>query len=247
MQLLKIIPIYLLVLLVACRSKKNNSNPEYGSDNLKIERLTKNVYVHISYLKTESYGKVPCNGMIVLSDDEAIIIDTPANDVASDELLNWLEDRVAYKIKAIVATHFHTDCLGGLNAFHQRNIPSYALNKTRTLAGAKGETIPQNGFETNLELKVGRELVISGFFGEGHTKDNIVCYIPSEKVLFGGCLIKSEGAGKGNLNDANINEWSNTVRNLKTEYSEAKLVIPGHGRPSDANLFDYTINLFNQD
>ncbi len=243
MQILRIISIYFLLLLVACKSK-NSSNPGYGSNNLKIERLTKNVFVHISYLETETYGKVPCNGMMVLSDDEAIIIDTPTNDAASDELLKWLEDREVYKVRAVVATHFHVDCLGGLNAFHRRNIPSYALNRTLTLAEVEGVTIPQNGFDSILELKVGDITIYSEFLGEGHTRDNIVCHVPSEKVVFGGCLIKSEGAGKGNLKDANINEWSNTVRKTKAKYADVEIVIPGHGKPSGPDLFDYTINLF---
>jgi len=243
MQILKIISIYLILLLIACKSK-NRGIPEVESGNLKIERLTENVYVHISYLETETYGKVPCNGMIVVNNDEAIVIDTPTNDAASGELLSWLEDKVKYKVMAVVATHFHVDCLGGLNAFHQRNIPSYALNRTLTLAEAVGTTIPHNGFDSFLELKVGNKNLVSEFLGEGHTQDNIVCHVPSEKVMFGGCLVKADGAGKGNLNDANIDEWSNTVRNVKTKYADVDIVIPGHGKPGGPNLFDYTINLF---
>ena len=243
MQNLRIISIFLLLLLVACKSK-NNSDPVYESENLKIERLTKNIYVHISYLQTETYGKVPCNGMLVVEDDEAIVIDTPTNESASSELLIWMEDKLNYKVKAIVATHFHVDCLGGLDAFHQRSIPSYALNKTLTLAKAEGTAIPQIGFDNYLELQLGDEIVINEFMGEGHTKDNIICYFPSGKVLFGGCLVKGNGAGKGNLNDANTMEWSNTVRRVKSKYSDVEIVIPGHGKFGSSNLLDYTIELF---
>lgn len=82
------------------------------------------------------------------------------------------------------------------------------------------------------------------FFGEGHTSDDIVGYIPSEKALFGGCLIKSLKAGKGNLEDANINEWSTTVEMIKKEIPELAIVIPGHGKYGNEKLLDYTIELF---
>lgn len=244
MQYLKLISIFVLLGTIGCKTR-NIINEQYESKNLKIEKITKNTFVHISYLDTKKFGKVSCNGMIVVDNEEAIVIDTPTNEVASVELINFLENILDYKVIAVIPTHFHVDCLGGLNTFHKRKISSYALNRTLALAKANGATIPQNGFETSLELKLGDNKVISDFLGEGHTKDNIICYFPSEKVMFGGCLIKSEGAGKGNLNDANVYDWSNTVRQVKTKYSDVDIIIPGHGKTGDANLFDYMINLFN--
>jgi metallo-beta-lactamase class B len=82
------------------------------------------------------------------------------------------------------------------------------------------------------------------FFGEGHTKDNVVGYFPDDKAVFGGCLIKEVGSGKGNLEDANVAEWSQTVSKVKQFYPEAKIVIPGHGETGGTELFDYTIKLF---
>ena len=40
------------------------------------------------------------------------------------------------------------------------------------------------------------------YFGEGHTKDNIMGYFTEDQALFGGCLIKKVGASKGYLGDA---------------------------------------------
>ncbi|MEZ4957420.1 MAG: hypothetical protein R2825_27935 [Saprospiraceae bacterium] len=97
----------------------------------------------------------------------------------------------------VVVTHFHDDCLGGLNEFHNKQIPSYTSFKTIELAKLEDNPEPLNGFDDYLELKVGNKKVINQFLGEGHTKDNIVSYFPAEKVLFGGCLIKTLGASKG--------------------------------------------------
>ncbi len=67
---------------------------------------------------------------------------------------------------------------------------------------------------------------------------------PLEDIMFGGCLIKEEGAGKGNLAEANVEEWPNTVRKVKMKYPEVKKIIVGHGKSGGIELLDYTIKLF---
>lgn len=219
----------------------------YNSTNLKVEQLTKNTFRHISFLSTEDFGKVSCNGMIVIDGGEALIIDTPTNDNESKELLEWVEKNLSSKVVGVVVTHFHDDCLGGLNEFHENQIPSYASFKTIELAKKENSPEPLNGFNDYLELKVGNKKVINQFLGEGHTKDNIVSYFPAEKVLFGGCLIKTLGANKGYLGDANINEWSTTVSVVKSTYKDVKVIVPGHGKPGNSELLDYTIELFKKE
>ncbi|MEB2774447.1 subclass B1 metallo-beta-lactamase [Algoriphagus sp. D3-2-R+10] len=216
----------------------------YESETLKIEQISPNTFVHISYLNTEDFGKVGCNGMIVINEGEALVFDTPANDEASLELLNWLENDQKTKVKGVVATHFHWDCLGGLNEFHAKAIPSYASSMTIELAKAAGYPVPENGFKKRLVLKAGNIDVINQFLGEGHTKDNFVAYVSSDKVIFGGCMIKELGAGNGNLEDANVAAWPTTVRNVKSTFPETSIVIPGHGKIGGTELLDYTIEMF---
>ena len=216
----------------------------YQTDNLKIEQLTKHTYRHITYLTTEDFGKVSCNGMILIDDGEALVCDTPTDDTGSEELINWIENNRKSKIVGAVVTHFHNDCLGGLKGFHNKNIPSYASFKTIELAKANNFEVPLTGFNDQLELTVGSKNIINDYLGEGHTKDNIVCFVPDEQVLFGGCLIKSMNASKGYLGDANTAEWSTTVARLKTKYNQLEIVIPGHGETGTTELLDYTIQLF---
>ncbi|MCZ2337479.1 MAG: subclass B1 metallo-beta-lactamase, partial [Chitinophagales bacterium] len=176
--------------------------------------------------------------------NEAIIFDTPTNDKSSEELIKWVKEKLNCKIKAVIPTHFHVDCLGGLKVFHDENIPSYANLKTVELAKENKYEIPKNSFKDSIILKVGKENIIIKFFGQGHTKDNVVGYFPSENVMFGGCLIKELKAGKGYLGDANVAEWSNTVENVKAQYPNVKIVVPGHGVYGDKKLLEYTIELF---
>lgn len=243
-----ILLLFFILTLAACKSSvKQESNNIYESEDLLIRKLSDKVYLHISYLKTQSFGKVSCNGMIVVDENEAIIFDTPTDDKASHELIEWINNTLESKTVGIVATHFHEDCLGGLNEFHKNNIPSYANKSTIEFARSKGSAVPQNGFNDSLVLAVGNKKVYLEYFGEGHTKDNIIGYFPNEKIMFGGCLIKEIGAGKGNLEDANPEDWANTVRQIKNKYPDAETIIPGHGELGGQELLDFTINLFETD
>lgn len=231
-------------LLLACGTSKK-SPIRLTTDTLLIKQVSANTFVHISYLQTDDYGNVPCNGMVYFNKNEAVVFDTPTNDIASKQLIDWIEKEQKKKITAVVATHFHSDCLGGLQEFHANGTKSYASNTTIALAKEnKVVVLPQQGFNNQLELTIGKKPVLATFFGEGHTKDNIVGYIPDEEVLFGGCLIKSVNAGKGYLGDANTAEWSATVAKIKKEIPNLKVIIPGHGKIGDTELLEYTIGLF---
>ena len=218
----------------------------YRSENLEIYPLTEGTFVHQSYLQTQDFGNVGCNGLIFVNGNEAIVFDTPTSDSVSNELINWVHQQLNCKIKAVVATHFHGDCLGGLKAFHEAGIASYANELTIELAKEDNEIVPENGFNNQQKIQIGKEDVICKFLGEGHTADNIVGYIPSEKVLFGGCLIKELNANEGFTGDANLGKWSNTVSDVKNEFRDVEIVVPGHGKAGDVALLDYTIKLFGQ-
>lgn len=218
----------------------------YKSAQLEIRQISAHVYQHISYLKTEDFGDVQCNGMIVINNKEAVVFDTPADNNSSLELIEWMKLAMGVRIKAIIPTHFHADCLGGLAAFHKSGIPSYAYNLTIEQAKQKNFSIPQHRFNRSIKIKVGDQFVEASFQGAGHTRDNVVGYYPAEGILFGGCLVKEAGAGKGNLEDADIKEWPSTIRKVKDKYSKLKIVIPGHGKTGDAGLLDYTLDLFTE-
>lgn len=232
-------------LLLGCNvTKVPEGVDHYRSETLVIQKVADNVYQHTSFLETKSFGRVSCNGMIVFDKNEAVIFDTPTNGSTSIELINWVEKKLNCKVKAIIPTHFHVDCLGGLGKFHERNIQSYAHDLTIELASSKKAIAPHNSFSDSLELRVGNKKIIAQFIGEGHTKDNIIGYFPDQQVMFGGCLIKGLGAGKGNLEDANTHDWPSTVAKLKERYPNINVVIPGHGELGGAELLDYTITLF---
>lgn len=240
-----LILILFIGILSGCNSKQTTSETEiYKSENLIIHKISEHAYQHISFLNTESWGKVLCNGLIVTDENEAVVFDTPTDDASSLELIQWIHEKLNCKIIAVIPTHYHDDNLGGLQAFHDQNIPSYSYKPTLDLAKEHGMISPQNAFDSIMELKVGNKKIYAKFLGGGHTQDNTIGYFPDENILFGGCLIKAMGSDKGNLAEANVEQWAETVEKVKVKYPQTKIVIPGHGEIGGMELLDYTIELF---
>ncbi|WP_299440672.1 subclass B1 metallo-beta-lactamase [uncultured Aquimarina sp.] len=239
-----------LVLIIVCvlflSSCKNKSSQEniHISENLQLVKLNTHSYIHVSYITLKNGAKFPCNGFVYINNNEGYIFDSPANDKATVELIDWFQGEQKINIKGVVFNHFHDDCIKGIEIFKENGIPSIASNLTEKRMIQEGSYVPDQTFDNYLELKLGEKTIINSFFGEAHSNDNITSYFPQDKILFGGCMIKSLNAKKGNLADANISEWSNTVSKIKKAYSDVEIVIPGHGDLGDQNLLEYTINLF---
>lgn len=57
-------------------------------------------------------------------------------------------------------------------------------------------------------------------------------------------MIKSrESKNLGNIKDANIDEWDNTVEKILNEYKHIDFVIPGHRNYRNSDLLYHTIDL----
>lgn len=240
--------IYLLtIVLIAGKSHAQNLGDSLITINedVSLVKVTDKVYIHRSMLQTVNYGKVGCNGMIFISDGEAAIVDTPADLPQTELLLEWLEEH-QIQVTSVTVNHFHDDCLAGLAAFQRRNIPSYGNLQTQRLAMADSLIAPLYTFSDSMVLRVGQQEIISRFPGQAHTIDNTVTYVPSEKVLFGGCMMKAMNASKGNLDDANVEAWSETIEKVRLLFPDMEYVIPGHGRIGGTDLLDYTIEMFEE-
>jgi metallo-beta-lactamase class B len=211
---------------------------------LAVKQISEHCYVHISYAVMGSWGRIPSNGCICVDKGEALLFDTPVSDSLTTVLIQWIQDSLHSRIVGFVPNHFHDDCMGGLNAVHRAGIPSYANILTQRIAAEKKLPIPQKAFQDSLLLNVGSINVVCKYFGAAHTKDNIVTWIPSEKILFGGCMVKELKAKNiGNVEDADLTAWPNTLEKVRKEFSNAKIVIPGHGELGNLNLIQHTLEL----
>lgn len=186
--------------------------------------------------------------MVVVNENKGIVFDTPTDNKSALELINFVTNELQSEVKGIIPTHFHEDCVGGIQKFEEHNIQIYVPTQTIELLRNANQSFstPIVEFENSLTLAIGNKKVYAEYFGEGHTKDNIIGYFPEDQAIFGGCLIKKVGSSKGYLGDANTEQWSETVRKIKLKYPKAKIVIPGHGKSGGTALLDYTIALFDE-
>ena len=233
-----------LCLTVAFVTQGQTNETETLNEDLKVQKLTDSVWHHTSYHEVEGFGRVPANGILMVSGNSAALIDTPWTDEQTLALFRWAEERLAAQIEVVVATHSHQDCAGGLAAAHRLGARSYASRRTARIAHRAGQPVPQTTFKRTLRVPVGSRQLKLHAAGPGHTADNIVVWIPEEKLLFGGCLVRSARAkGLGSTGEADLKRWPRTIRALLDAYSDARWIVPGHGSPGGVELLQHTLEL----
>jgi len=214
------------------------------SKDIELIKLSENAFVHVSYSYLPEFGRFPSNGLIFINGSEAFLFDTPVSDSLTSDLVSWLKDSMNLKIMGFVPNHWHNDCMGGLGYLQNHGIESYANQITIDIARTKLLPVPEHGFMDSLQLQLGDKLIKCYFFGAAHTSDNIVTWIPSERILFAGCMIRSaDSEDLGNTADGDLNSYPATVDRLINRFSFAKIVIPGHGQFGGPELLKHTKEL----
>ena len=221
--------IFFFLLLICSFSYSQNNNK------FQLISLSDKVYVH-------TYDN--SNGIIYLYNGEAIIVSTPPSDEVTRDLINYVKTELKANIIGYVIDRWHPDAMEGLDVVHEFGIKSYANKLTCTIAEDKKLPVPENCFADNLDIKIGDKKIICKYFGPAHTEDGIVVWIPDEKILFGGNEVRNYNGWIGNISDATLSKWSETIKKVKDEYGNAKIVIPGHGPHGGIELLDYTIELY---
>lgn len=236
--------ISLLLFLSLTVSAKQKPENILVSDKIKLTKLSENVYLHVSYLQTENYGKVGANGLLLVKNGEALVIDTPWNDSQAEELFNWVKDSLHATISTVIPSHSHEDSMGGLAYFQSKNVKSYAGQKTIDIAKEKNLPVPKCGFTDSLVFKFQNILVECYYPGKGHSPDNIVVWLPTEGILFGGDVVKDTNSQNlGSLTDADTGAWPITLKRVSERFPNAKIIVPGHGSIGRIELIEHTEKL----
>lgn len=218
------------------------------SDDIEVSPISENILLYVSYLELPDYGKVPANSLLVKTDSGFVVIDTPWNNAQAEVLNNWIENEFKMKVVAVIATHFHADCAGGLGYFNNQVIPTYGLQLTKELCLRTKIPNPSHTFSDSLQLNFSGLIIDLYYPGPGHSEDNIVVWIEKEKTLFGGCLIKAlSSSGMGNTADADIQKWPSSVKNVQRKYGNVEIVVPGHGAVGGTGLLAHTMKIFYPD
>ncbi|MGA0560137.1 subclass B1 metallo-beta-lactamase [Larkinella sp. VNQ87] len=214
---------------------------------IKVTPLTDRLLVHTTYREYE--GKpFPSNGLLVKTDDGVVLIDT-GWDVLTDtdqtrQLLAWIDENLHQPVRLCIVTHFHEDRVGGIGLLRKAGIRVVSTPLTAESAARNGYERPEPVLSNDTTLTVGKLPIRCFYPGPGHSGDNIVVWFPTEQVLFGGCFVKSYAAfGLGNLSDANLTEWGNSIRRVQAAFPTPRFVIPGHQEWDQTISLQHTLRL----
>ncbi len=231
-----------LLLLALATPPPTDATPISLSDDLEVELLAPGLWLYRSIFELNDQA-IESNGLLVAGTAGALVIDTPWNDRLTGVLLDWVEAELG-GVQAVVATHFHADRLGGIAEVHRRGIASYGHAETARLAIESDLPSPRNTFESELQLSTGLHAVELFYPGPGHAPDNSVVWLPDQRVLFGGCLLKAaRSRSLGFTGDAVIESWPESLERLLDRYPEAAVVVPGHGEVGGLEIVRHTRDL----
>jgi metallo-beta-lactamase class B len=214
---------------------------------LKVTPLNDRVYVHTTYGVYQN-AAVPSNGLIISTNAGVVLIDT-GWDTKDDldntrQLIQWVVDSLHQPIRLCIVTHAHDDRVGGISELKKAGVRVISTPLTAQKAVKAGYESPDSILPADTTFKIGEESIRCFFPGEGHTSDNIVVWLPKQQILHGGCFVKSVGAfGMGNIADANLKEWGNSIRNVMKQFGTAKIVVPGHDEWGDTKALEHTLKL----
>ncbi|WP_432404231.1 MBL fold metallo-hydrolase [Wukongibacter sp. M2B1] len=265
---IKILAIYITIsiLFVNCINRNNNSTILQLTEEIKITEIEQNIF-----LITHSFPWPANSLVLVLDKKNILWIDTPYTPEATSHVLDWIQKKFGsrYSITEI-NTGFHIDNLGGNQELIKRNIPIYGSDLTCELLETRGAITmskmirwlngdeyekyknaysnfkffkPTRIFNIHEEqkIKLGSEEIIIYYPGPTHTYDNLVVYVPSKELLFGGCMVLSSDTGKvGFIDDGNLEEWSKSLVKLEKRFDNIRVVIPGHGNPDNSMIITHT-------
>jgi len=211
-----------------------------------LSKVADGVWVHTTNYNLPGQSPIPVNGLVVADDDDLILVDGAWGELATLSLLEKIKSEIGKTPTKMIVTHHHADRTAGVDAAEWQGLQVFTHPDTPRLAVNSGYPTPDTSVaalkEPGSRTKVGNLEV--AFPGHGHTSDNLVVYIPSVDILYGGCAVRGAGSKSlGNDVDADLAKWSQSLQWVKATYPKAKLVVPGHGKGSNLSLVDGTLAL----
>jgi glyoxylase-like metal-dependent hydrolase (beta-lactamase superfamily II) len=189
------------------------------------------------------------NAGFVETDSGVVVIDALGSPRLARDLIAEVKRVTGKRVTHVIVTHYHADHIYGLQEFKRAGARIIAhraaleyLNSEAAqsrLVASRTELAPWINAQTRLVraddwLDARRELVIGGVrlvllpVGPAHTPEDLVVYLPAEKVLFAGDIVF-----RGRLpfvGQARSGEW---VKALSTLLGlDVAIMVPGHGPAS---------------
>ena len=186
---------------------------------------------------------------VVLSDGEALVVDTRTTPSQARELVADIRRLTPHPVRIVVDTHWHSDHAFGNHTFRPAEIWGHDRCRARLLetgavqladlranvphlADDLAELVidpPERTFSDSAEVDVGGRRVELRYLGRGHTDADIVILVPDAGVLFAGDLLENDAVAY--FGDGYPLDWPATAERLLALVSGP--VVPGHGSIGD--------------
>lgn len=208
-----------------------------------FDKLTDRITVVTAWYLIDE-NPVPANYLVVEGDESSLLIDSPWDDVLTNELLIWADSTLKKPIRSAIITHAHIDRMGGIHALHEKGVTTYIQARAqaenhRTQEFDEAQIVTDSN---DVLLHLGTINVTIIYPGDGHAPGNTVVMV-DDYLLYGGCFLKSASSPNlGNTADANLSSWADALKKVEPYTRHANWVIPGHGPYTDG-AFERTVEL----
>lgn len=234
---------YLGILFILLFSSSHSYGQLIGDKEMAITHLTGDFYIYTTY---NFYDGIPfpSNSMYVVTEKGIVMIDTPWDPDYTKPLVDSIQKVHNMKVIMCLVTHFHDDRTAGLDILKKMGVKTYSTSMTKRLCKQRNEKQAEFVINRDTTFNFGNHSFSTYYPGAGHAPDNIVVWFDKEKILYGGCLVKSLDAEKlGNVVDANISSWMNCIKDLMKRYANAVYIIPGHEGWESTKSLKHTLKL----
>ncbi|WKL48472.1 subclass B1 metallo-beta-lactamase [Flavobacterium pectinovorum] len=238
MQKLALIILFLVALSNSFGQSKNSP--------LQISHLTGDFYVYRTF---HDYNgtMISANAMYLVTDKGVVLFDAPWDKSQFQPLLDTIKAKHNKDVVMLFATHSHEDRAGGLEFYRKKGIKTYTIKLTDDILKNKNEPRAVFVIPNDSIFKVGQYSFEVYYPGKGHAPDNIVAWFAKEKVLYGGCFIKSADAKDlGYLGDADVAEWKKSIKKVKSKFKSPKYIITGHDEWKNTESLNHTLKLVDE-
>lgn len=211
-----------------------------------LSPLADGVWVHTTNYTLPGQSPIPVNGLVVIDGEAVTLVDGAWGELATLALIEAVKAETGLPVTKMIVTHHHADRTAGVDAAEREGIEIFTHPDTPMLAARAGWPAPNTSVAAldapQSRTRVGK--IELAYPGHGHAPDNLVTYLPDNRILYGGCAVRGAGVRNlGNVEDADLALWRDSLLWTKATYPDAQTVVPGHGKGANLSLIDATIAL----
>ncbi len=186
------------------------------------------------------------NAGYIVTDEGVVVVDALGSPALAERLIADIRRQTGKSVTHVIVTHYHADHIYGLQAFKaagariiaHRAAKEYLYSDTARLRleASRTELAPWVDAQTHLVeadewLDGPRDLVVGGVtlqirpVGPSHTPEDLVVYLPQDRVLFAGDLVFRNRVPF--VGQADSRQWIRALDQLLAFDTVA--IVPGHG------------------